>query len=62
MTGLSTMAIPHGQPPAQVTDRFVHTMRIMVCRKNFMPGTDMPGHHLRLGIWLAGWCIAIYDR
>jgi hypothetical protein len=60
MTGLSATATPHGRPPAQVTDRFVHTMRIMLCRKNFTPSTDTPGHHLCLGIWLAGWCVAIH--
>jgi len=62
MTFLPTTTTRHGRPPPQATDRLVHAMRIVVCGKKFVPATDIQGHYLRLAIWLAGWCIAIYDE
>jgi transcription antitermination factor NusA-like protein len=76
MTSRMTMTIPHSQrrkpnmelvreftqPAPQVADRSVHAMHIVVSRDKFARATSAPGHNVRLGIWLAGWHIAIYDE
>jgi transcription antitermination factor NusA-like protein len=76
MTSRMTMTIPHSQrrkpnmelvreftqPAPQVADRSVHAMHIVVSRDKFARATSTPGHNVRLGIWLAGWHIAIYDE
>ena len=50
------------QPAPQVADRSVHAMHIVVSRGKFARAISTPGHNVRLGIWLAGWHIAIYDQ
>ena len=50
------------QPAPQVADRSVHAMHIVVSRGRFARAISTPGHNVRLGIWLAGWHIAIYDQ
>ena len=50
------------QPAPQVADRSVHAMHIVVSRGKFARAISTPRHNVRLGIWLAGWHIAIYDR
>jgi hypothetical protein len=50
------------QPAAQVADRSVHAMHIVVSRGKFARAISTPGHNVRLGIWLAGWHIAVYDQ
>jgi hypothetical protein len=50
------------QPAPQVADRSAHAMHIVVSRGKFAPAISTPGHNVRLGIWLAGWHIAIYDQ
>jgi transcription antitermination factor NusA-like protein len=76
MTSRMTMTIPHSQrrklnmelvreftqPAPQVADRSVHAMHIVVSRGKFARAISAPGHNARLGIWLAGWHIAIYDE
>jgi hypothetical protein len=76
MTSRMTMTIPPSQrrkpamelvrdftPPApQVADRSVHAMHIVVARGKFARAISMPRHNVRLGVWLAGWHIAIYDE
>jgi transcription antitermination factor NusA-like protein len=37
-------------------------MHIVVSRGKFAQAISTPGHNVRLGIWLAGWHIAIYDE
>jgi transcription antitermination factor NusA-like protein len=46
----------------EVADRSVHAMHIVVSRGKFARAISTPGHNVRLGIWLAGWHIAIYDQ
>jgi transcription antitermination factor NusA-like protein len=62
MTSLTTIAMPHSQRRPQVTDRSMHAMHIVVSRGKFARAFSTPGHNVRLGIWLAGWHIAIYDE
>ncbi|MFZ3303878.1 MAG: hypothetical protein WBS15_12865 [Mycobacterium sp.] len=76
MTSRMTMAIPHSQrrksnmelvreftqPTPQVAGRSVHAMHIVVSRGKFARAISTPGHNVRLGIWLAGWHIAIYEQ
>lgn len=76
MTSRMTMTIPHSrqrkpnmelvreftQPAPQVADRSVHAMHIVVSRGRFARAINAQGHNVRLGIWLAGWHIAIYDE
>ena len=76
MTSHMTTTIPHSQrrkpnmelvreftqPAPQVADRSVHAMHIVVSRGKFARAISTPGHNVRLGIWLAGWHIAIYDQ
>jgi hypothetical protein len=50
------------QPAPEVADRFVHAMHIVVSRGKFARAISTPGHNVRLGIWVAGWHIAIYDQ
>jgi hypothetical protein len=50
------------QPAPQVADRSAHAMHIVVSRGKFQRAISTPGHNVRLGIWLAGWHIAIYDQ
>ena len=50
------------QPAPQVADRSVHAMHIVVSRGKFARTKSTPGHNVRLGIWLAGWHIAISDQ
>ena len=50
------------QPAPEVADRFVHAMHIVVSRGKFARAISTSGHNVRLGIWLAGWHIAIYDQ
>ena len=50
------------QPAPQVAGRSVHAMHIVVSRGKFARAISTPGHNVRLGIWLAGWHIAIYDQ
>ena len=50
------------QPAPEVADRFVHAMHIVVSRSKFARAISTPGHNVRLGIWVAGWHIAIYDQ
>ena len=50
------------QPAPQVADRSVHAMHIVVSRGKFARAISTQGHNVRLGIWLAGWHIAIYDE
>ena len=50
------------QPAQQVADRSVHAMHIVVSRGRFARAINAQGHNVRLGIWLAGWHIAIYDQ
>ena len=50
------------QPAPQVADRSVHAMHIVVSRGKFARAISTPGHNVRLGIWLAGWHIAIYEQ
>jgi transcription antitermination factor NusA-like protein len=37
-------------------------MHIVVSRGKFARAISTPGHNVRLGIWLAGWHIAIYEQ
>jgi hypothetical protein len=75
MTSQMTTTIPHSQrkpnmepvreftqPAPEVVDRPVHAMHIAVSRGKFARAISTPGHNVRLGIWLAGWHIAIYDQ
>jgi len=76
MTFRMTTTIPHSQrrkpdielvreftqPAPEVADRSVHAMRIVVSRGKFARAISTHGHNLRLGIWLPGWHIAIYDQ
>ena len=75
MTSHMTTTIPHSQrkpnlelvgeftqPAPEVADRFVHAMHIVVSRGKFARAISTPGHNVRLGIWVAGWHIAIYDQ
>jgi hypothetical protein len=75
MTSQMTTTIPHSQrkpnvepvreftqPAPEVTDRPVHATHIVVSRGKFARAISTPGHNVRLGIWLAGWHIAIYDQ
>ena len=76
MTSRMTMTIPHSQrrkpnmelmreftqPAPQVADRSVHAMYIVVSRGKFARAISSHGHDVRLGIWLAGWHIAISDQ
>jgi hypothetical protein len=75
MTSHMTTMIPHSQrkpnmdlareftqPAAQVADRSVHAMYIVVSRGKFARAISAQGHNVRLEIWLAGWHIAIYDQ
>ena len=75
MTSHMTTTIPHSQrkpnmelvreftqPAPEVADRFVHAMHIVVSRGKFARAISTPGHNVRLGIWVAGWQIAIYDQ
>ena len=76
MTSRMTMTIPDSQrrkpdmelvreftqTAPQVADRSVHAMHIVVSRGKFARAISTPGHNVRLGIWLAGWHIAIYDE
>jgi transcription antitermination factor NusA-like protein len=76
MTSRMTMTIPHSQrrnpntelvreftqPAPQVADRSVRAMHIVVSRGKFARAISTPGHNVRLGVWLAGWHIAIYDQ
>jgi len=50
------------QPAQQVADRSVHARHIVVSRGKFARTISAPGNNVRLGIWLAGWHIAIYDQ
>jgi hypothetical protein len=50
------------QPAPQVADRSVHSRHITVSRGKFARATNAQGRNVRLGIWLAGWHIAIYDE
>jgi hypothetical protein len=50
------------QPAPEVADRSVHAMHIVVSRGKFARTKSTPGHNVRLGIWLAGWHIAIYEQ
>jgi hypothetical protein len=50
------------QPAPQVADRSAHARHIVVSRGKFARAISMPGHNVRLGIWLAGWHIAIYEQ
>jgi transcription antitermination factor NusA-like protein len=76
MTSRMTMTIPHSQrrnpnielvrqftqPTPQVADRSVRAMHIVVSRGKFARAISAHCHNVRLGIWLAGWHIAIYDE
>jgi len=75
MTFHMTTTIPHSQrkpdlelvgeftqPAPEVADRSVHAMHIVVSRGKFARTKSTPGHNVRLGIWLAGWHIAIYEQ
>jgi len=75
MTSHMTTTIPHSQrkpnmelvpeftqPAPEVADRSVHAMHIVVSRGKFARAISTPGHNVRLGIWLAGWHIAIYEQ
>jgi len=75
MTSHMTTTIPHSQrkpnmelvpeftqPAPEVADRSVHAMHIVVSRGKFARTKSTPGHNVRLGIWLAGWHIAIYEQ
>ena len=76
MTSRTTMTIPHSQqrklnkelvreftqPAPQVADRSVHARHIVVSRGKFARTKSTQGHNVRLGVWLAGWHIAIYDE
>jgi hypothetical protein len=50
------------QPAPQVADRSGHARHIVVSRGKFARTKSTQGHNVRLGIWLAGWHIAIYDE
>jgi len=50
------------QPAPEVADRSVQAMHIVVSRGKFARAISTPGHNVRLGIWLAGWHIAIYEQ
>jgi transcription antitermination factor NusA-like protein len=50
------------QPAPEVADRSMHAMHIEVSHGKFARAISKPGHNVRLGIWLAGWHVAIYDR
>jgi transcription antitermination factor NusA-like protein len=50
------------QPAQQVADRSVHARHIVVSRGKFARAISAPGNNVRLGIWLAGWHIAIYGQ
>jgi hypothetical protein len=75
MTSRMTMTIPHSQPKPntelvreftqplpQAAYRSVHARHIVVSRGKFARAISTHGHNVRLGIWLAGWHIAIYDE
>jgi transcription antitermination factor NusA-like protein len=40
----------------------VHARHIVVSRGKFARAISTHGHNVRLGIWLAGWHIAIYEQ
>jgi transcription antitermination factor NusA-like protein len=50
------------QPATEVADRSVHALHIVVSRGRCARAISTPGHNVRLGIWLAGWHIAIYEQ
>jgi hypothetical protein len=50
------------QPAPQVDDRSVHARHIVVSRGKFARTKSTQGHNVRLGVWLAGWHIAISDE
>jgi hypothetical protein len=76
MTSRTTTTMPHSQrrkpdmelgrdftqPAPQVADRPVHAVHVVVSRGKFARAISKQGHNVRLGIWLAGWHIAIYDE
>ena len=76
MTFHMTTTIPHSQrrkpdlelvgeftqPAPEVAGRSVHAMHIVVSRGRFARAIRARGHNVRLGIWLAGWHIAIYEQ
>jgi transcription antitermination factor NusA-like protein len=75
MTFNMTTTIPHSQrkpnvelvreftqPATEVADRSVHAVHIVMSRGRCARAISTPGHNVRLGIWLAGWHIAIYEQ
>jgi transcription antitermination factor NusA-like protein len=46
----------------QIADRPGHAMHISISRGKVSRAFSTQGHNVRLGIWLAGWHIAIYDE
>lgn len=50
------------QPAPEVADRSVHATHIVVSRGKFARAISAAGNNVRLGIWVAGWHIAIYDQ
>jgi hypothetical protein len=76
MTSRTTTTMPHSarsepdtalvrdftSEATQVADRSTHAMHIVVSRGKFARAISAPRDNVRLGIWLAGWHVAIYDE
>jgi len=50
------------QPLAQVADRSVHALHIVVSRSKFARAFGTQGRNVRLAIWLPSWHIELYDE